>query len=525
MGNPTQQVLVMYAMLGLVLIYLAKNLYLGFFVWRQNAFVFGLMARLSERLLTIYLRQPYRFHLQRNSAQLIRNALSEVDVIAGNCVTPLMTLLTEFFVVFCLSALLLYIEPIGVLVVASILATVSWAFSRFTHPSIKRWGTLRQHHSGLRIQHLQQGLGSVKDIKLLGREAEFIGQFRTHNQLYARVASLQNTLVQFPRLWLEILAIGGLAILVFAMVKQGSDLRAILPTLALFAAAAFRLMPSVTRILGALHLLQYGLPAASTLSAELKLPAPATDEQGGSAVTFSESLALHNVTYRYEGAPVPALQKLTLSVRRGETVGFIGASGAGKSTLVDILLGLLTPDAGEVRVDGADIQSSLRNWQNRIGYVPQFIYLTDDTLRRNVAFGLSENQIDESSVQRAIQAAQLDEFIRSLPDGLETMVGERGARLSGGQRQRIGIARALYHDPEVLVLDEATSALDITTERGVMGAVKALQGTKTIFIVAHRLSTVEHCDLIFRLENGRVVARGKAKDVLAQSGDSRLGFE
>ncbi len=514
-GNPGQQALVVIGMIALVGVYVIKNLFLGFFAWRQNRFTFGLMEQLSQRLLTIYLRQPYTFHLQRNSAQLIRNVFTEVDLFTGNVVTPLMLVLAESLIICGLAALLLSIQPVGVLIVAGVIITASWVFSRLTRPFILRWGVLRQHHAGLRFQHMQQGLSGAKDIKLLGREAEFLRQFRTHNQHYARVGRLQNTLLQFPRLWLEVLAIGGLAMLVLTMLAQGSKLNTIMPMLGLFAAAAFRLIPSMSRVLAAFQSLRYGLPAIDILHTELNLAAPTPGTRHGHGLPFRETLEFYQVTYTYHGAPAPAISELSLAVRCGETVGFIGTSGAGKSTLVDILLGLLTPDSGEVRVDGTDIQGDLRCWQDQIGYVPQAIFLTDDTLRRNVAFGLPNDQIDESAVDHAIKAAQLEEFVRSLPDGLETLVGERGVRLSGGQRQRIGIARALYHDPAVLVLDEATSALDTATERGVMEAVRALQGSKTIFIVAHRLSTVQDCDRLYRLEKGRVIGEGKPEAILA----------
>jgi ABC-type multidrug transport system fused ATPase/permease subunit len=524
-GNPSQQALVVIGVIALVVVYVIKNLFLGFFAWRQNSFTFGLMEQFSQRLLTIYLRQPYTFHLQRNSAQLMRNVFTEVDLFTGNVVTPMMLLLGESLIICGLAALLLSIEPIGVLIVAGVIITASWVFNRLTRPFIARWGALRQHHAGLRFQHLQQGLSGVKDIKLLGRESEFLRQFRTHNEHYARVGRLQNTLLQFPRLWLEVLAIGGLAMLVLTMLAQGSKLSAVMPMLGLFAAAAFRLMPSISRVLGAFQSLRYGLPVIDTLHVELNLAAPAPGTRHGPVLPFREMLELCQVTYSYHGAPAPAISELSLAVHRGETVGFIGASGAGKSTLVDILLGLLTPDSGEVRVDGADIQADLRGWQDQIGYVPQAIFLTDDTLRRNVAFGLPNDQIDESAVWHAVKAAQLEEFVHSLPDGLETLVGERGVRLSGGQRQRIGIARALYHDPAVLVLDEATSALDTATERSVMEAVRALQGSKTIFIVAHRLSTVQDCDRLYRLEKGRVIDEGKPDAILASTLGALPDFE
>ena len=509
LGNPSQQNLVIGGMLILVGVYLIKALFLAFLVWRQTRFAFGVQVQLSQRLFTVYLRQPYTFHLQRNSAQLIRNVINEVGLFTFNGILPGMMLLTESLVLLGLCSLLLVVEPLGALIAVSVLGTAAWGFHRLTRGRIARWGEARQHHEGLRIQHLQQGLGGAKDVKLLGRETDFLEQYRVHNAQSARVGRLQATLQQLPRLWLELLAVSGLAILVISMLAQGRALEAVLPTLGLFAAAAFRLMPSVNRVLGAVQSLRYGLPVIDTLHEELKLAAPEPAAQNNNGVpAFQTEIRLTDIRYTYPSAATPALNGLSISIQKGEPVGFIGASGAGKSTLVDILLGLLTPDTGEVRVDDADIQAHLRNWQDQIGYVPQSIYLTDDTLRRNVAFGLPNEQIDDAAVQRAIQAAQLEEFVNSLPQGLETLVGERGIRLSGGQRQRVGIARALYHDPAVLVLDEATSSLDTATERGVMQAVRALHGTKTILIVAHRLSTVENCDRIYRLEQGRVVEAG-----------------
>ena len=506
LGNPSQQTLVIGGMLVLVGMYLIKALFLAYLAWWQTRFAFGVQAQLSQRLFTVYLRQPYTFHLQRNSAQLIRNVINEVGMFTGGGILPGIMLLTESLVMLGLCSLLLLVEPLGALIVVSMLGTAAWGFHRLTRGRIARWGHARQHHEGLRIQHLQQGLGGAKDVKLLGRETDFLEQYRLHNAQSARVGQLQSTLQQLPRLWLELLAVSGLAILVISMLAQDRALEAVLPTLGLFAAAAFRIMPSVNRVLGAVQSLRYVLPVIDVLYTELKLATPEVADTHSPVTPFRAALELSQITYAYPGAAEPALKDISLAIQRGESVGFIGASGAGKSTLVDIVLGLLTPDTGEVRVDDKDIQANLRNWQDQIGYVPQSIFLTDDTLRRNVAFGLPSEQIDDAAVQRAIQAAQLEDFVASLPDGLETLVGERGIRLSGGQRQRIGIARALYHDPAVLVLDEATSSLDTATERGVMQAVTTLQGSKTILIVAHRLSTVEHCDRLYRLEQGRMAA-------------------
>lgn len=506
LGSPSHVVLVIGAMLGLAGAYFIKALFLAYLAWCQTRFAFDVQAQLSRRLFTVYLRQPYIFHLQRNSAQLIRNVTTEVSMFTGNGILPGMLLITESMVLLGLCGLLILVEPLGALIVVSVLGAAAWGFHRITRKHIALWGEARQYHEGLRIQHLQQGLGSAKDVKLLGRESDFLEQYRAHNAQSARVGQLQATLQQLPRLWLELLAVIGLAILVIIMLAQKLALEAILPTLGLFAAAAFRIMPSFNRVLGAVQSLRYGLPVIDILHTELKLVTTSDAAATHRPVTpFRTALELSRVTYAYPGAAKPVLKDISLAIQRGESVGFIGPSGAGKSTLVDMILGLLTPDEGEVRVDGKRIQENLRSWQGQIGYVPQAIYLTDDTLRRNVAFGLPNEQIDDAAVQRAIKAAQLGEFVAGQLDGLETLVGERGIRLSGGQRQRIGIARALYHDPAVLVLDEATSSLDTATERSVMQAVRALHGSKTILIVAHRLSTVEHCNQLYRLYEGRAV--------------------
>jgi len=515
LGNPGPTELMLKVMLGLVGVYVAKNLFLAFLAWRQTRFAYGVQAQLSQRLFTVYLRQPYTFHLQRNSAQLIRNVLSETSMLAEAIIATL-NMGTEALVLAGITALLLMVEPLGTLTAVAVLAVAGCSFYYAVRPHLVRWGESRQQHDGLRLQHLQQGLGGAKDVKLLGRETNFLERFREHTMQSARVAQFLATLQMLPRLWLEVLAVVGLATLVAVMLAQGRDAATIVPTLGLFAAAAFRIMPSVNRIISATQVLRYNLPVVNTLHEEAKLepeePAPSAGQAAGKELRHA--IRLDGVTFAYPGATAPALTGASLSIRKGESVGFVGPSGSGKSTLVDVVLGLLTPNSGHVLVDDEDVQSDLRRWQDQIGYVPQSIYLTDDTLRRNVAFGLPDHAIDEAAVVRAIRNAQLEEFVAGLPEGLETIVGERGVRLSGGQRQRIGIARALYHDPSVLVLDEATSALDSETERFVMEAVNALRGGKTVLIVAHRLSTVDKCDRLYRLDSGRIAAEETHREVL-----------
>jgi ABC-type multidrug transport system fused ATPase/permease subunit len=514
LGNPSQAQLIPRVLLGLVGIYALKNLFLAFLAWRQTRFAFGVQAHLAQRLFTAYLRQPYTFHLQRNSAQLIRNVAGEAGSFTELLVSALL-IGTEFLVLAGIATLLLAVEPVGTVIAVLVLGTAAWSFYSLMRSRLTRWGQARQVHDALRLQHLYQGLGGAKDVKLLGREHNFLEQFRLHNVQATRMTQRQSMMQMMPRLWLEFLAVTGLATLVTVMLAQDREMSTIIPTLGLFAAASFRLMPSVNRVLSAAQTVRYYLPVVATLRQELELAVPARPRSAGAGGTgLATEIRLANLRYRYPSAAVTALTDVSLSIAKGESVGFIGPSGSGKSTLVDVVLGLLTPEDGRVLVDESDIQKDLRSWQDQIGYVPQAIYLTDDTLRRNVAFGLADEEIDETAVVRAIRAAQLDEFVDSLPEGLNTFVGERGIRLSGGQRQRIGIARALYHDPAVLVLDEATSALDTATERGVMQAVAALHGNKTIIIVAHRLSTVEQCDRLYRLERGRVAAEGTAAELL-----------
>lgn len=508
LGYPSQQMLLLGTMLALTCVYLVKNLFLVFLASRQTQFTFGIQARLSQKLFTTYLCQPYTFHLQRNSAQLLRNAITEVGYITGRVLTPTLLLLTEGLVVFGLCCLLFVVEAAGTAAVVIVLGGTAMGFHRVTRSRTSHWARERQHHEGLRIQHLQQGLGGAKEIKLLGRESYFAGVYGRHNSQSARAGRYHAMLQQLTPLGLEFLAIVGLVSVVLTMVTQGRELSSIVPVISLFGVVAFRLIPSTNRILLSIQSLRYGLPAIDTLHADLNLFVPENyGAHSAKPLVIQDEIRLHDVSYTYPATAAPSLTGVSLVIHKGESVGFIGPSGSGKSTLVNVLLGLLTPDSGEVKVDGWNIQANLRDWQGQIGYVPQSIYLTDDTLLHNVAFGIPREQISLEAVERAILAAQLTDFVAGLPAGLETVVGERGVKISGGQRQRIGIARALYHDPYVLVLDEATSALDTVTEEGVMEAVRAFHGLKTTIIVAHRLSTVEHCDRLVRFDHGCVVEK------------------
>ncbi|MDH5580204.1 MAG: ABC transporter ATP-binding protein/permease, partial [Betaproteobacteria bacterium] len=360
-------------------------------------------------LFTSYLRQPYTFHLQRNSAQLIRNVVSETNSFTEAMVAGL-NITIELLVLLGIALLLLAVEPVGTLVAVLVLGAAAWSLHYAMRARLVHWGKTRQLHDGLRLQHLVQGLSGAKDVKMLGRESNFLDQFRLHNAQSTRMTQLQAMLQYLPRLWLELLAVTGLATLVIAMLAQGKEMGTIVPTLGLFAAAAFRLMPSVNRVLTAAQVLRYHLPVVNTLHDELKLSVPeeaAAHPKGVAAPGLQTDIRLSEICYAYPAAAARALDGVSLRIRKGESVGFVGSSGSGKSTLVDVILGLLTPATGKVLVDGRDIQRNLRAWQDQIGYVPQSIYLTDDTLRRNVAFGLANEAIDDAAVGEAIRAAQM----------------------------------------------------------------------------------------------------------------------
>ena len=497
------------ALLGL---YVFKAAFVLFATWRQLKFTEQLQNRLAERLFTVYLGQPWTFHLQRNSATLIRT-ITDVTPMCG-AVTALLGALAEVLAVLGIMATLVWFAPVGAITVGILAAVATMVLDRITRKRLVRWGAMSHKHNALGYQHLMQGLNGVKDVIVYGCERGFIEPFVTHRNKFVQFLTRQSFVGAIPRVWYEILAIGSLCVLTVVLHLQGLDPQAMIPTLGLFAAASFKMLPSINRLAQAAQALRFSQAHIDVIHSELGLqPRPLVDRPASQPMHFERSIAVEDVTCRYPGADRDALEGVSFTIRPGTSVGIIGGSGAGKSTLVDVILGLITPRRGRVTVDGVDIAADVRAWQRLIGYVPQSIYLCDDTLRRNVAFGVTDEHFDQTAFDRAIRAARLDDFVATLPDGERTIVGERGVRLSGGQRQRIGIARALYHDPTVLVLDEATSALDTDTEREVMQAVNALHGTKTLIIIAHRLSTVSACDTIYRLERGRVVKAGTFQEI------------
>lgn len=516
LGALNQVQMIIVSLIVMTGFYLFKTVFLMAMVWKQNAFVRMTQAAISLRLFTGYLRQPFCFHLRRNSSQLIQNVTNE-SAFFSQVLLSGTTLVVEGLVLVGIVSFLLFCEPVGAFVVMSTIAVITWSLQHLLRPRILAWGKARQYHDSLRLQHLTQGLCAIKDVKILGCETEFLTQYDTHNLATALINSKQEICAQLPRLWLELFAVGSLTTLVFIMLFQHRPLAALVPELGVFAVAAFRVLPSTHRMIGAFQTLRFYLPVMDKLFEELqalsvkKVIQPST---AGTTTAFQHDIVIHQIGFQYEGAKSHAIQDLCCSIQKGQSVGIMGASGSGKSTLIDIILGLLPPNQGQILVDGVDIQSDLRHWQNQIGYVSQTIFLTDDSIRRNVAFGIADELIDDIAVRQAIDFAQLEHVVECLPEGLETVIGERGVRLSGGQRQRIGIARALYHNPSVLVLDEATSALDTETETDIMHAINGLRGQKTLIIVAHRLSTIASCDWLLKLHEGRLVAEGTYASII-----------
>jgi ATP-binding cassette, subfamily B, bacterial PglK len=483
---------------------------------------FALMREYSigKRLVEAYLHQPYSWFLNRHSADLGKTILSEVGTVIGNGMTPLMTLMAQSTVALALLILLIIVDPLLALTVGVVLGLAYAGIFAVMSGWLKRLGQARIKANKERFTAVSEAFGAAKEVKVGGLEQAYIQRFAMPAEIYAKGQATARVIQHVPRYALEALAFGGmLLVMLYLMAKSGSFASA-LPIIALYAFAGYRLMPALQQIYGAFTQLRFAGPALDALHQDL-MSLQAADAQHGqlSPLPLTQAIRLEQVSYRYPNAPQPALKGIDLSIPAHSRVGFVGATGSGKTTTVDMILGLLEPQEGTLEIDGQPITTAnRRQWQRAIGYVPQHIYLADDSVAANIAFGVNANDIDHQAVERAAKIANLHEFVvNDLPQGYATTVGERGVRLSGGQRQRIGIARALYHNPQVLILDEATSALDNLTEQAVMEAVNNLGHDITIILIAHRLSTMRQCDRIYLLERGEVKAQGTYDELSASN--------
>lgn len=528
LGVTEPRAMVMWAAIGLVLVFVFKNSYLTALAYVRSRYTTARQATISNRLFRAYLRSDYTFHLSRNTAELLRNTNTEAQAITGGVFMPLIRLVMEGMVMMFIFVLLFAVEPAVTIVAFSVLGSITYAFWRVTRSKIDEYAKEEQRHRKQSMQTVNQGLGGFKDARVLGREGFFLNTYQESEWYKAKAARFKEVISALPRLFLETVAVMGILGVAAVLIAQGRSLNSLIPTLTLLGVSVVRLMPSFTKIANDITSLKWGSRALGVvyddllhLEAEEQRTRERRGSSGEEGLALTREIHLDGLSYRYPGAGEYALRDVSLTIPRYTSVGFVGPSGAGKTTVVDVILGLLTPTGGRVLVDGVNIQERLDHWQRQIGYIPQSIYLTDDTVRRNVAFGMQDDDIVDEAVWEALAAAQLTELVESFEEGLDTFVGERGIRLSGGQRQRIGIARALYHKPEVLVMDEATSALDNETERNIVEALGGLQGKHTMIVIAHRLSTVKDCDTLFMLDEGRLVAEGTYNHLLATSSDFR----
>lgn len=507
-------------------VYFFCKLYiLKYSYWQKN--------KLEVRLMQTYLRIPYIFHLNKNSAVLVKNIAIEAHQFTTNSLIPLLEIIANVIVMAVLLLLLAFTD-ISLLVVALIIILPTiLVFARLSR-RVKRWGEVMSTSNHNMIAAVNHGIGGLKETKVIGCEDYFEQELNMYSQEYAQAAVRSDAFRILPRVSIEaILVIFLLVFIVFSQLS-GRNLAELGAVMGLFAVASIRLVPAVSQILSALGQIRFSLFALDMLCLDLKeteafgndgaapsrLRAQAADairsaRSPAEPMPFDYEVALEGITYRYPSAEETAIKDFSLTLRKGESIALVGKSGSGKTTLVDILLGLLEPEAGDIKVDGRSAYDDIRGWQDLLGYIPQSIFLTDSTIEQNIAYGVPVEEIDSDRLQSAIAAAQLEELISQMPDGVKTEVGERGVRVSGGQRQRIGIARALYHGREILVLDEATSALDTETEQLVSEAINSLAGSKTLIIIAHRYSTIEKCDRVYELSAGQLKQSGTYSEVIA----------
>lgn len=515
LGGGSHQRFTVLIMLGLIGIFIVKNLFL---FWQQKlmyAFVYTNQFRTSERMMKNYLRRSYEFYLNADTAVVQRSITSDVNNMYA-LILAILQLISDgivflFLVVYC------FAQDAGMtFLLAGVLLLLLWVIKKVLKPIMHKAGEDNQnYYSGL-FKWISQTVQGIKEVKIAGKEQFFVSEYVKCGKGYVEAVQKYSLYNNIPKLFIETVCVMCMIGYMLFMILSGADSAAMVQTLTAFAAAALILLPCVNRINNQINSMAYFEPFFMGVSDNLQdeISGQNTDlsfaAEAQSKLPVHRSIEMKDITYAYPGTDKLIFDHADMEIPVGASVGVVGTSGAGKSTVVDILLGLLEVQTGHIYADGVNVKENYRAWLKNIGYIPQMIFMLDDTIRHNVAFGVPDDKIDEKRLWEVLREAQLDEFIKSLPEGLETGIGERGIRLSGGQRQRIGIARALYDDPEVLILDEATSALDNDTEAAIMDSINRLHGKKTLVIIAHRLQTIEKCDMVYRVENGKAVLERKA---------------
>ena len=518
-GNPTGKNLIYIGLSATFIIFLIKNLTLTFNLWQQTKFLQKTLVELTNKLFKYYLKSDYMFFLQTNSSHLYRNLTNIIRTFI-EYINKYMILLSEIIVFTGIAFILFYINFVGTIIILFSVSAVAYLIYISTIGRISFLGNERNIiHSELN-KHLFQGMASAKDVKILDREEELIYQVDKNLFKMSRLNHIILFIQGIPRYSFEMLMVCSFSIIVLVMMATKSEIVDIMLYLGVFAVASFRIVPCAARMLTSFQAIKHMEPGVKILlqafDSKNNLYAKKNYQPKNSSIPlkFQEEINLTNLSFSYPIRKEFSLSKISMTIKKEDFIGIIGETGSGKSTLINLLIGLLKPTEGKVEVDKLNINSNLPEWYKKIGYVPQSVYLMDDTIRKNIAFGLREDDIDDALIKQAVEKASLNKFLDNLTDGLETIVGEKGIRLSGGQQQRIGIARALYRNPEILILDEATSSLDHLTEKKIMDSVQSLKRKKTLIIVTHRLTTVNKCDKLFFINKGKITKQGSPKEVL-----------
>ena len=503
--------------LFIIAVFLFKNLYLIFVKYFQFNFTTNIHNKLASRLFRSYLNSPYTFHLQRNSAQLLRNLGIVLSIISG-IFLPLIRILTDLLLIIMVVGILMIVDFLSTLIIFGFMGLISATYFFIIKRKQRDFGQRYNHINTLLIKQFNQGLGSIKESIILGRGYYFDKFYSQYLSELNKISKWQQLTNSLPRYIVETSLVALILSIMLIMLAGGNDMQSVLITMSFFGMASVRLMPSISTLNSSINLINFYIPSLEEIYSDLKMSeyykAPIKYEKIYDPIIFQKEIKLEQIDYTYDNSEKSVLKHINFKIPKNNTVALVGETGAGKTTVVDIILGLLKPHHGNVLVDGVNIHEKLTSWQRIAGYIPQQIYLMDDTITTNIAFGLPEEEVSMKKVNNAVRMAQLEEFINELPHGLNTIVGELGVRLSGGQRQRIGIARALYNDPELLIMDEATSSLDNETERAFMESIESLSGKRTIIIIAHRLTTVEKVDTIFFMSKGQLIASGSYNELL-----------
>lgn len=495
---------------GLIVLYLIKNAYMAWETKLQIDFSMRNQIKFSTEIMTNYLCKGYLFHLDHNSATLLRNVNAGGVVIYSTMLIATFTLLTELITAFTIWLMLVVVDAFTAVVVAGIMGAMMYGIIKAFRRNISKQAKIQNDFAAGYIKCVNQGLGAIKETKVMRKEKYFLEEFSRTYQQYGEANRKYLFINQLPRMIIETMVVSGLLVMIVAKLAMGSTPEQIVPLLGVLALAAFRLMPSANRIVNLFNNIKFQQPLFYELYPELMDIKERQERRKESyylsvqpKLKFEKSIQVNKLRFAYPEGREDVLRDVSFSIGKGDFAGIIGPSGAGKTTFVDILLGLLKPSGGNIKVDGQDIFDNIRSWQANLAYVPQSIYLIDGSVKENIALGVAPENIDNARIEKSLHMAELYDFVSDLPEGMETRVGERGVKLSGGQRQRIGIARALYQQPEVLILDEATSALDNDTEKSITDTILKLKGQITIIAIAHRLSTLAECDYKIEFADGQ----------------------